>query len=427
MPDHPPEPHTPRPPSGKGELALVMGGGGARAAYQVGFLRALARFEPNLEIPIITGVSAGAINAVHLASHGGSFREAVEDLAELWESLTVDQVFNVDPRFLLSNAMRWGLQLASGGLGHPPAIQSLVDTAPLRRFLERALEEREGEIPGIREKIDSGRLKALAISTSSYTTGQSVTWIQGREIREWTRPQRQARLTSIGLDHVMASAALPLFFPAVRIGDHWYGDGGIRLTAPLSPALHLGAHRLLAISTRFARLEKECDRSLIEGYPPPAQVIGSLMNSIFLDLLDQDALRAEAMNDLLRRIPPEGRGGMRIVKLLTMRPSRDLGQLADDFELRLPRLFRFLMRGLGTKETRSPDLLSFLLFEPGYLRLMMEIGELDADARMGEVRELLHPRSRTRAPLDPEVNRAPSPGRLSKEKRGRPPPSKTFE
>ncbi len=389
-----------------------MGGGGARAAYQVGFLRALARREPDLEIPIVTGVSAGAINAVHLAAHQGNFLEAVEDLARLWESLTVEQVFNVDPRYLALNTLRWGLQLVSGGLVGPPTIRSLVDTSPLRRFLARALHEEDGVIPGIQQKVEAGRLKAVAISTSSYTTGKSVTWIQGRGIKEWSRPQRQARLTAIGLDHVMASSALPLFFPAVQIGPHWYGDGGIRLAAPMSPALHLGAGRVLAISTRFARLERESERSLIPGYPPPAQVIGSLMNSIFLDLLDQDALRAEAMNDLIRRVPPEERGTFRILKLLTLRPSRDLGQLAEEFELRLPLFFRFLMRGLGTNETRSPDLLSFLLFEPGYLRRLMEIGESDGEARMGEIRELLHPGPRRRTVLDPdEVMSSPPPRR----------------
>lgn len=393
-----------------------MGGGGARAAYQVGFLRALARREPDLEIPIVTGVSAGAINAVHLAAHQGNFLEAVEDLARLWESLTVEQVFNVDPRYLALNTLRWGLQLVSGGLVGPPTIRSLVDTSPLRRFLARALHEEDGVIPGIQQKVEAGRLKAVAISTSSYTTGKSVTWIQGRGIKEWSRPQRQARLTAIGLDHVMASSALPLFFPAVQIGPHWYGDGGIRLAAPMSPALHLGAGRVLAISTRFARLERESERSLIPGYPPPAQVIGSLMNSIFLDLLDQDALRAEAMNDLIRRVPPEERGKLRILKLLTLRPSRDLGQLAEEFELRLPLFFRFLMRGLGTKETRSPDLLSFLLFEPGYLRRLMEIGESDGEARMGEIRELLHPGPRRRTVLDPEEAMSSPPPRRRKPK-----------
>jgi len=384
-----PEPARKPAPLSPGPLALVMGGGGARAAYQVGFLRALARVRPDLEIPILTGVSAGAINAVHLAAHPGTFAEAVEDLARMWESLSMEQVFLLEPRHLAVNTLRWGLQLVSGGLVGPPRIRSLMDTSPLRTFLAKALGARDGIIPGLEENARSGRLGALAISTSSYSTGLSVTWVQGKDAREWTRPQRRTRRTSIGLDHVMASSALPLFFPAVQIGEEWYGDGGLRLSAPLSPALHLGAKRILAISTRFDRLAGEANVPSIQGYPPPAQVIGALMNSVFLDLLDQDAWRVETTNRLLRRLPPQERAGQRVVRLLTARPSRDLGRLAGDFELRLPRVFRFLIRGLGTRETESPDVLSFLLFEPGYLRLLLEMGERDGEARMGEIEDLL--------------------------------------
>ncbi len=379
----------PLPEQQSGSVGLVMGGGGARAAYQVGFLKALARAHPKIDIPVITGVSAGAINAVHLASHQGTFAEAVDDLVALWDSLTMAQVFLMDPPHLALNALRWGLQLASGGALGKPKIRSLVETAPLRRFLSAALGEEDGLIPGIAENVRSGRLRALAISTSSYSTGRSVTWVQGEGAQEWSRPQRRARQASIGVDHVMASAAIPLFFPAVAIGREWYGDGGIRFSAPLSPAIHLGAERILAISTRYDRLANEGDEPFIKAYPPPAQVIGSLMNSIFLDLLDQDAWRVETMNRLLRKIPTAQRDDLRIVRLLTLRPSRDLGRLALEFELHLPRVFRFLMRGLGTRETESPDVLSFLLFEPGYLRLLMEIGERDGETRMSEVEALL--------------------------------------
>jgi NTE family protein len=370
-------------------IALVMGGGGARAAYQVGFLRGLARHFPDLEPPILVGVSAGAINAVHLAAHPGSFPEAVEDLARLWGSLTMDRVFRVDARSLAVNAFRWGLQLASGGHLGDPRIRALVDTEPLRRFLVGQLGEARAPIPGIQAKLDAGRLRAVAISTSSYTTGGSVTWIQGREVEGWSRPRREAVLTRLTPEHVMASAALPLFFPAVRIGEEWYGDGGIRLAAPLSPAVNLGAARILALSTRFEPTRREASVRLTHGYPPPAQVIGSLLNAVFLDHLDQDAWRIERINDLLERIPEEERGGLRVIRLLTMRPSLDLGRLSNEFEIRMPGSFRFLIRGLGTRETESPDLLSFLLFEPAYLRRLMEIGERDAEARIGEIGSVL--------------------------------------
>ncbi len=370
-------------------LALVMGGGGARAAYQVGLLRALARARPRLDVPVITGVSAGAINAAHLAAHPGSFAEAVEDLVRLWTSISLDKVFRVDSRSLVANALRWGLQLASGGVLGRPAIQSLLDTAPLRTFLTEALGERDGRIPGIEENVRSGRLHALAISTSSYSTGRSITWVQGARAREWSRPQRRAQHALIGVDHVMASAAIPLFFPAVLVDGEWCGDGGIRLSAPLSPALHLGAARILAISTRYERLPREAEQPAITGYPPPAQVIGSLMNSIFLDLLDQDAWRVETMNQLLRKIDPEDRDDLKVIRLLTLRPSRDLGRLAREFEGHLPGVLKFLVRGLGTRETDSPDVLSFLLFDPGYLRLLIDMGERDGEARLGEIEAML--------------------------------------
>jgi NTE family protein len=370
-------------------LALVMGGGGARAAYQVGFLRALAKRFPDLEFPIITGVSAGAINAVHMASHPGPFPEAVDDLVKLWESLTPERVFRVDAGSLMLSIVRTLLQLASGGLLGTPGIRSLVDTEPLSRFLSETLQAGDGSIPGIRANLESGRLRALAISTSSYTTGRSVTWVQGQDIEGWTRPRRQAVPAPITVDHVMASAALPLFFPAVEIGGEWYGDGGIRLSAPLSPALHLGAHRVLAISTRFEVTDREARVPVTLGYPPPAQIIGSLLNAIFLDLLDQDALRVEKFNRILSHVPEQEREGMRLVDLLTLRPSRDLGELATEFEFRLPLLFRFLVRGLGTRSTRSPDVLSFLLFEPSYVNRLIEMGERDAEARWGELEAVL--------------------------------------
>lgn len=372
-----------------GELGLVMGGGGARAAYQVGFLRALADWYPEVNVPYITGVSAGAINAAHLAAHHGSFAQSVNELASLWGDLKVENVFQVGATSLFSIVLRWGLRLVSGGRGPVPEVRGLVDTAPLRRFLTEVLHSVDGELTGIGSNIAAGRLKAVALSTSSYTTGQSITWVQGSGIREWERPQRRSRNTTLTVEHVMASAALPLFFPAVRLEDGWYGDGGIRLAAPLSPVLHLGARKILAISTRYASSAAEADEPEVKGYPPPAQIAGVLMNSIFLDLLDHDALRLERMNAVLDAVPAEARQGLRRVRLLVLRPSKDLGRMAGLYEPRLPRVFRFLTRGLGTRETRSPDALSLILFQPDYLRALMDTGEADARARENEIREFM--------------------------------------
>jgi NTE family protein len=366
-----------------------MSGGGARAAYQVGFLRCVARLYPELRIPYVTGVSAGAINAALIASHHGTFLQAVNELSELWGNLTVGDVFKTDTWSLAKNVVSWLRQLASGGIGGRRLVRGLVDTHPLHSYLTEVLHAVDGELTGIQYNLDRDRLRALAISSTSYSTGQSVTWIQGRDVELWKRPQRRPVMTTMTVNHVMASAALPLLFPAVNVEEAWYGDGGIRLVAPLSPAVHLGARRIIAISNRYAQTRSEELQQAVWGYPPPAQVMGVLMNSIFLDLLDHDAVRLERLNRLIDGLPVERRAGLKKVRLLTLRPSSDLAAMAGRFEAQLPKAFRFLTRGLGTKETRSPDFLSMVLFQPDYLRALLEIGERDAEARLDEIKAFL--------------------------------------
>ena len=371
-----------------GDLALVLTGGGARGAYQVGILRYIARRWPELTFPVITGVSAGAINAAHLAQAHGTFPQAVDELGALWSELTPDRIFRVDVGGLLSNMGRWGLQLAGGGM-RESRVRGLVDTAPLGELLTEALAPVDGELTGIDYNLARGTLRAVALGTTSYSTGQSVAWVQGRNLETWERPSRRAIETRLRVEHVMASSALPLFFPAVQIGDQWHGDGGIRLTAPLSPALHLGAHKILAISTHYERSQSEADRPTVRGYPPPAQVLGVLMDAIFLDVVDQDVMRMERMNELLRGLPARRRQGMRVVELMTFRPSRDLGAISREHEPRLPRAFRLLTRGLGTRETASPDALSLIMFQDDYIRRLIEIGEEDAERRGDELAEFI--------------------------------------
>jgi NTE family protein len=372
-----------------GQFALVMSGGGARAAYQVGMLRWLVRRYPDLHVPILTGVSAGALNAAFLASHLENLRTSVEELADLWSHLTAEQVFRVDTRSLARNVLRLGLKLVSGGAATAPRAHAAVDTKPLWSLLERALGERDGELPGIEVNLGRGALKAIAITTSSYTTGQSITWVQGCGIPQWERAHRRSINVKLGVRHVMASAALPIFFPAIEVDGQWFGDGGIRLSAPLSPAVHLGADRILAISTRYARTRTEADQPAVIGYPPPAQIMGALFNAVFLDLFDADALTMERMNRLIETLPPELRRDYRRVRLVVLRPSQDLGKLANQYEPRLPGAFRFMTRGLGTRETRSNDLLSLLMFQPDYLSRLIELGEADAEARRDDIDRLL--------------------------------------
>jgi NTE family protein len=237
-------------------------------------------------------------------------------------------------------------------------------------------------------------LEALAITASSYTTGQSITWVQGRRAIHWERAQRVSQSAKISTRHVLGSCALPLFFPAVQVEGAWYGDGGMRLTAPFSPAVHLGADRILAISTRYARTREEADQPVIDGYPPPAQVAGVLLNSIFLDQFDGDALRLERINQLVAGLDEAQREGLRPIELCVLRPSRDLGKLANEFEPRLSRSFRFLTRGFGTQRTRSNDFLSLVMFQPDYLRTLLELGRADGARRAREVCAFLRPSAR---------------------------------
>lgn len=359
---------------------MVLGGGGARGAYQVGLLNAVARRYPHLRIPILVGVSAGAVNTIHLASHRGTFAEALAGLVRLWMSLTPEHVYRVDASSLTSNVLRSGFKLLSGGAAHPERMRGMVDTSPLRDFLEQTLERNpDGTFPGIDYNLARGSLQAVALNATSYTTSQSVTWVQGREITTWERPQRRSEHARLTVDHVMASTALPLLFPATQVGEEWYGDGGIRLTAPLSPALHLGASRVITISTRYARTRAEANVPQLVGYPPPAQVLGVLYNAIFLDMIDQDVSRLERLNRIIERLPPEKRDGLRIIDMLVLRPSMDLGRLSREYEFKLPSFFRFLTRGLGTRKTTSPDILSLVMFQEDYIRRLIELGEADAE------------------------------------------------
>ena len=376
-------------------LALVLTGGGARAAYQVGVLRGLARHFPEVEFDIITGVSAGAINALFLAAHPGPLSEAADRLSEVWGKLHLEDVVQIDPPSLARNLLAWGAKLVSGGTPVAPRVHGLVDTAPLRRLLERLLVPKEdGEIAGLAENLARCQPEAVSVTTLDYTTGQTVTWAAGCDIEMWERPLRRSVRATLTIDHVLASASLPIIFPAVRLGAHWHGDGGIRLSAPLSPALHLGAGRILAISTHYAKSFAEADEPQVIGYPPPAQILGQLMDAIFLDAMDEDAARLQRANAFLRELPAKERHGYHLVDFALVRPSQDLGLLAAEYEPELPRGFRFLTRSLGTQETSNADFLSLLMFIPEYLERLIAMGEGDSEAMLGAIDRVVKGRSR---------------------------------
>jgi NTE family protein len=242
---------------------------------------------------------------------------------------------------------------------------------------------------GIRENIREQRLKALAITATNYTTGQAVTWIQGKNIAMWERPDRHSVMTDITVEQIMASTALPIFFPAVRIGDSWFGDGGIRQYAPLSPSLHLGAGRIMAVSTRHRPSLPETGPAAHPRYPSIARILDVLMNAIFVDLLDQDLLGLDRVNKLLESQSREKASNLRLVRAFTLRPSVNLSKVAGTFEPNLPRPFRFLTRRLGTQKTESFDWLSMIMFDTRYVQKLIEIGEADAHARKEEIAAFL--------------------------------------
>ncbi len=368
-------------------LGLTLFGGGARAAYQVGVLKGLSHAHPDLDVPFITGISAGAINAAHMSSRTGTFAQRAESLGELWNAIDVDRVFETMSLPLLYRTLCIGMRLTVGWAPTVDPLLGLVNSKPLTEFLESALGSHD--LPGIQANLDSGQLRAVALIALKYSTSQSISFCMGQEILDWERPMRRSQRENLTVDHVVASAALPLFFPSVEIGGEWYGDGGVRLTAPLAPAIHLGADKLLAISTRYRPSGPEADRPRFTGPPRAAQVLGSLMGATFLDVLDQDAEQLDRINLLLSKIPPEERGSLRPLRSLIIRPSEDLAQLANDFEPKLPWMFRFLTRRLGTRKSRSQELLSTILFQEDYVRLLMEIGERDGVDKSDALSELL--------------------------------------
>jgi NTE family protein len=361
--------------------ALVLTGGGARGAYQVGVLRRVARDHPGFAFPIVTGVSAGAINAAFLASHRGEPVEALDELVGHWSALSVSRVMRADPPSLLRNALRVVGSVASGGARLAPPVRGLADTRPLRTVLEGLIDSDR-----VAKNIEEGKLRALAISATSYRSGLSVTFVQGpANAPTWSRARRRSRTAEIGVDHVLASAAIPLFFPACPVDGEHFGDGSLRQTAPLAPAIHLGADRILAISPRY--MEPSADSRDGDEYPSTARIMGLMLNSIFLDQLDADAERLERVNQLVQKVDAADRWRLdeHHVELLVVRPSRDIAKMAAHYERRMPRALRYLIRGLGTRGGAGSDLLSYLLFVPDFLRDLIALGERDAEVNRAKI------------------------------------------
>jgi NTE family protein len=371
---------------------LVLTGGGARAAYQVGVLQALAELSPPRQMPfdVLAGISAGAINGIAVATGAEDFRGAVKQLAETWRSLTPDRIFRTGALKLASIGTRWIRDLSAGGLVGKNSINYLLDSAPLRDLLRHAIPVRR-----MRRQLRAGRLHAVAVSATNYHTGVGVTFFEGAaEIEPWLRSTRMGIRQRITHEHVMASAAIPVFFPPVALHGSYYGDGCVRMTYPLSPAIHLGADRVVAVSVRHMRTPEETlarEALARTDHMPLSEIAGVLLNAVFLDSVDSDLERLNRTNRTLELVPPEKRDKleMRPVPALALRPSQDLGKLAADEYDKFPAMLRYLLRGIGASGHSGEDLLSYLAFEPNYVRRVMDLGYTDTMARRDEIEEFL--------------------------------------
>lgn len=368
-------------------IGLVLTGGGARAAYQVGALRAVAEILPKgpLPFPVIAGISAGAINGVVLACAAHDFGVGVEALRQTWAGLTPDQIFRTGALRLATIGGRWIRDLSGGGLLGGNSINYLLDSSPLRRLLGDRL-----PLARMRRHLRSGRLRGVAVSATSYRSGAGVTWFEGcEEIKPWRRTDREGLRARLTVDHVMASAAIPVFFPPVRVGEAFYGDGCVRLVYPMSPAIHMGADRILAISVRHPREAPGSSDLPADGNLPLSQIAGVLLNAVFLDSLDTDLERLERINRTLAYVPSDKIAAreldLRPMPVLALRPSTDLGKLASDEYARFPAMLRYLLKGIGATEDSGSDLLSYLAFEPVYVARAMELGFADTMQRKDEV------------------------------------------
>jgi NTE family protein len=377
------------------KVGLILTGGGARAAYQVGVLRALSELLPkdaHTPFPIICGTSAGSINATILAVDAANFRHAVRRLVTVWKNFHVHHVYRADIFGAFLNSARWLLAALSGGRlhtvtgGNQPV--SLLDNAPLAALLRKHV-----DLSTIQRSIDEGHLIALSITCSGYSSGQSVSFYQGQsDLQNWQRARRIGVAMPITFDHLLASSALPFIFPPTRVNREYFGDGSMRQIAPVSPALHLGADRVLVIGVG-RQLQPDAERIKSDRFPTLAQIAGHALNSIFLDSLEVDLERLQRINRTIELIPEDVRRQtnypLHAVDFRVISPSEELEKIAAEFSQELPRTIRLLLSTVGGTRKSGSNLLSYLLFEKSYCRALIKLGYKDTMARKDDLLEFL--------------------------------------
>lgn len=374
----------------KERVGLILTGGGARAAYQVGVLKAIAELMPRRArnpFSVICGTSAGSLNAATLAINAGSFRKGVRYLDNIWKNFHPSQVYRTDVLGVLSNTLRWlsGLLLSALGINKLKHV-SLLDNSPLQTLLENIL-----PCEKIQENIDAGLLQALSITASGYGTGQSVSFYQGAaHLHPWRRTRRLGIPTKIEIKHLMASSAIPFIFPAALINREYFGDGSMRQIAPISPALHLGATRVLVIGVTATNVDTSRTSEMHE-YPTLAQIAGHAMNSIFLDNMEVDLERLRKNNELITLMPDEFQKHTDFchVDVLVISPSQPLEKIAERYAKEMPWTIRLLLRMIGARPRRGDTLLSYLLSESKYCSALIDLGYQDAMHRREEIMRFL--------------------------------------
>lgn len=367
------------------KTGVILSGGGARAAYQVGVLKAIYHILPRSQtnpFDIISGTSAGAINGIALASYAENYRIGIKHLERIWSHFQCHRIYHTDLPSVLSSLFKLTRSIVIGKhFKHQP--NSLLNNAPLEQLLMEVI-----RFGNIQKAIDNGALDAIAINCSCLTTGESVSFFQGAsEIENWQRQRRIGHRTHLSLAHLMASSAIPMVFPAVKINNKYYTDGAVRQLAPISPALHLGAEKVMVIGVNSPNKGAMIAQGPLR-YPSPSRITGHMLDAAFLDSMETDVERLERINRTLDRIDDLGEDSeLKKIDLLHIRPSKSIDDIASEHAYEMPRALRLVLDKSNNPNSRGAGLLSYLLFSRGFCNALIELGYQDAYARKDEICE----------------------------------------